>query len=176
MPSTTAKWFFRWLQFHKALNPHKGWPEYESVDDTAKLYTGWIAAFDRLGLTPAAAGKITRLIQAQPPEWPEHHLARIVALAPEVTREIRIKAEEAQRQEDRANLTALRLRREELRHLWEQMPKSERAHIQAEVERDHPELVPFRKWIEILCVEELARRHAPPKTKKSRPAELQPSM
>lgn len=171
------QWFGRWLAYHKRLNPHKGWPEYESMASSrAELYEGWIAAFRRYGIDQAAAAAISQTMQAQPSAWPEHHLGIITGLAPEATRKIRDQAEARRRAEERDQAEAMERRREELRERWEQLPRSERAQIRAEVEREHPELMPFRRWIEILCVEELASRHAPPRSKKSRPKTLQLSV
>ncbi len=69
-------WFYRWLEFHQRLHPHRSWVRAES-SDAPEFYQGWIEALARMGATEDLARQASKDLQAGDPGFPNKHLGAI---------------------------------------------------------------------------------------------------
>lgn len=77
-------WFPAWCDRHMERHPRDDWPR---PDEKPGFWSGWAANFTLHGVTEDVAEAASIRMQADPPEFPEAHLSRLVYHARAVWRE-----------------------------------------------------------------------------------------
>lgn len=161
-----GEWFRPWLARHKVRNPHQRFAAYEAGSDL--VYQGWVLAFAEERVTRGEATLASKVLQRRVEEkglFPEHHLAKILA----IVRERRAARAEAERVAARAaaqaeaatdrNGRAATLARYEA--AWQILAAEQRGPFLDEARAEYPALWRFPAVIEAIACSAWAGQFVP---------------
>ena len=153
---SASGWFNDWLKFHKAINPHSKFRDYESAGFD-EVYAGWVEAFDQRGIDRDKARKASRLMQAEDKRevYPEHHLSMLLGLAARVHAPVNPEeaaADDLRRRLERERVEAEDGEEREIKLAWSKMDHESREKFRGFVRSKHPwALGKFEHYVEFMA-------------------------
>lgn len=72
---SVKQWFARWSDRHMERHPRADWPR---LDEKPEFWAGWMGNLILHGVTEDVADQASIRMQADPPEFPEAHLNRLI--------------------------------------------------------------------------------------------------